>query len=75
MTILGGRNSLCLRDKGAQTREELAKLERFRQVVIRTDIESGDAVVDRIASGEHEYRFLRPVLAELRTNFEAVFTR
>src|SRR5690349_21773414 len=48
-----------------QSREQLAELEWFCQVVVRADIESRDAIVDRIARGKHKDRFLIPVMAKL----------
>jgi len=47
-------------------RDQLARVERLRQVVVGADLEAGDPVVNRVTRGEHQdWRgdFARPQLA------------
>ena len=52
--------------------EELGERERLRQVVVGPRIETRDAVVDRVARGEHEHRCPDAVLADPAADLEAV---
>ena len=44
----------------AQPRRQLSRIERFRQVVIRADFETDDAIQIVAASGQHHHRDGRP---------------
>ena len=59
----------------AQAREQLAQGERLDQVVVGAGIEAGDAVVDRVARGEHEDRRAVAGLAHAPAHLEAVDVR
>ncbi len=55
-----------------QARLELAQRERLDEVVVGADVEALDAIVDRVAGGQHQHR--RPVagLAHAAAHLEAV---
>ena len=49
---------------------QLAQRERLDQVVVGADVESGDPILDRIASGEHENRGAVTRLAQAATHLQ-----
>src|SRR5262249_4838452 len=50
-----GRAKLsCAAEQSAQTRQQFAKFEWLGEVVIRASIESGNTILDGVASSKHE---------------------
>ena len=58
--------------QGAQPRPQLAQREGLDQVVVGAGVEALDAVVDRVACGEHEHRGAVAGLTHAPTHLEAV---
>ena len=58
--------------QGAQTRSQLAQRERLDEVVVGAGVEALDAIVDRVARGEHEHRGAVAGLAHAPADLEAV---
>ena len=58
--------------QGAQPRAQLAQREGLDQVVVGAGVEALDAVVDRVARGEHEHRGAVAGLAHAPADLEAV---
>ena len=58
-----------------QAREQLAQGEGLDQVVVGAGVEAGDAVVDRVARGEHQDRRAVAGLAHAPAHLEAVDVR
>src|SRR5438093_4042515 len=48
----------------ADTCEQLGKRERLHQIVVGAQIEAEDSILDRVASGQHEYGRLETSLSE-----------
>ena len=48
--------------EGAESREELAEVERFGEVVVGTGIEARDALIHAVERGEHQNGQLIPAL-------------
>src|SRR4029453_14687519 len=61
--------------KGAKSSEELRERKRLDEIVVRTGVETGNAVVDRISRGEHEHGDPDTVVAEPTARLEAVDPR
>ena len=55
-----------------QPGDHLAEGEGLDQVVVRTSIEAGDTIVDRVARGEHQDRALDAPIAKAAGDLEAV---
>jgi hypothetical protein len=58
--------------QSAQPGEELRERERLREVVVGAGVQPRDAVLDRVAGGQHQDRGPGPGLAELAADLEAV---
>ena len=56
----------------AQPRDELGERERLDEVVVGAAVEAGDAVLDRVARGEHEHGRPDAVVAQAAADLEAV---
>jgi hypothetical protein len=56
--------------KGAEACEEFTKFERLGQIIIGTVIESGDAILNGVSSGEHQNGNSGAGLAEAAANFK-----
>ena len=56
----------------AQPRHELGERERLDEVVVGAAVEAGDAVLDRVARGEHEHGRPDAVVAQPAADLEAV---
>jgi hypothetical protein len=61
--------------KRTKARKELAKFEWFSKVIVGTVIEAGNAVVDAVARGKHQYRHFQSGPAKLAANFKAAESR
>ena len=59
----------------AQPRQQLAQRERLDEVVVGAGVEARDAVVDRVARGEHQHRRAVAGLAHAPADLEAVDAR
>src|SRR5581483_4350230 len=58
-----------------KTRQELLEGERLRQVVVRSRVETADAVVDSVARRQHENRSPDAVVPQAAADLEAVRAR
>ena len=58
-----------------QAREELGKRKRLHQVVIRAAVETGNAVIDGVPSGQHQHRRPDAGCAHAPADLEAVDVR
>ena len=56
----------------AEAREKLRERERLREVVVRARVEPRDAILDRVARGQHQNRSPDAVLAYPPADLEAV---
>ncbi len=65
ITHLQDRRSLrsSATKQGAQSREQLHKRKRLRQIVISTAIQARYPILDRIARGKHQHRRPHPLVA------------
>ncbi len=59
-------------EKRAEPREKLAKLEGLREVVVGSMIEAGNAILDGVASRQHQDGYAMPSLAETPANLKTV---
>jgi hypothetical protein len=69
---LVGEDVAASPDECAKAREELAKVERLREVVVGAGVESLDLVVDRVAGREHEDGRVDASAADLTADVDAV---
>src|ERR1041384_5879716 len=58
--------------ESADARQQLAKGERLREIVVGAGVQAADAIVDGVARGEHEHRRADAALAQIRAEGEAV---
>ena len=56
----------------AQPRQQLPEVERLRQVVVGAGVEAGDAVVDGVASSQHQHGRPDAVASQAAADLEAV---
>ena len=63
---------LAAADQRAHAGFEFRQVEGLGQIIVSTEIESLDSVIERIARGQHEHRDLRPAAAQPAQHFEPV---
>ena len=56
----------------AQARQQLGERERLRQVVVGAGVEPGDAILDRVARGQHQHRRPDAALPQPAADLDAV---
>jgi len=62
-------------DHGAGARQQLVQVEGLHQVVVRADVEAGDAVGHRVARGDDQHRHVAARAAHRLQHLEAVLAR
>ena len=70
-----GRSTGAAPRERPQPREQLGERERLGQVVVGAAVEPGDAVLDRVARGQHQDRRPDAVVAQPAAGLEAVDAR
>ena len=59
-------------DECPQSGEQLGERERLHEIVVRPGVQSGDAILDTVARGQHEHGCPHASLAEPLANLDAV---
>ena len=65
----------CAANQGADASDQLTEVERLDQIIVRTAVEPLDAILQRIARGEHEYRRLHVLGTDRFQNLQSVAPR
>ena len=69
---LVGQHVAAPPDECAQSRQQLAEVERLREIVVGAGVESFDLVVDGVARGEHEHGRVRALAPDLAADVDTV---
>src|SRR5207237_5159222 len=56
----------------ANARQQLAEREGFGEIVVRTAVEPGDAVIHRVASSQHQHRHVDVLRTQLVAQAESI---
>ena len=60
---------------GAEARQELAEIERLREIVVGAAVQAGDPRLDRVPRGQHQHGNRRSFLSNRTTHRETVLQR